>query len=183
MSNFLRPHVLYSPWNSPGQDTAVGSHSLLQWIFLTQESNRVSCIAGEFITRWDTRETIANIRITNKRRGTSQVGLLVKNLPVNAGDTCSIPGLEISTGEGISYPLQYSWASLVAQLVKNSPAMWSIPGLIRSPGKGKGYPLQYSGLENSMDCIVQGVAKSWTRLSIFHFHFYVYITWKFKNRC
>jgi len=39
-----------------------------------------------------------------------------------------------------------------------------IPGLGRSPGEGKGYPLQYSGLENSMDCIVHGVAKSWTRL-------------------
>ena len=33
-----------------------------------------------------------------------------------------------------------------------------------------GYPLQYSGLENSMDCIVCGVAKSQTRLSDFHFH-------------
>ena len=37
----------------------------------------------------------------------------------------------------------------------------SIPGLERSPGEGKGYPLQYSGLENSMDCIIHGVAKSW----------------------
>ena len=37
-----------------------------------------------------------------------------------------------------------------------------IPGLGRSHGEGKGYPLQYSGLENSMDCIVHGVAKSWT---------------------
>ena len=44
-----------------------------------------------------------------------------------------------------------------------------IPGLGRSPGEGKGYPLQYSGLENSMDCIVHGVAKSWTQLSDFHF--------------
>ena len=35
-----------------------------------------------------------------------------------------------------------------------------IPGLGRSPGEGKGYPLQCSGLENSMDCIVHGVAKS-----------------------
>ena len=41
----------------------------------------------------------------------------------------------------------------------------SIPGLGRSPGKAKGYPLQYSGLENSMDCIVYGVAKSQTQLS------------------
>ena len=37
-----------------------------------------------------------------------------------------------------------------------------IPGLGRSPGEGKGYPLQYSGLENSTDCIVHGVAKSRT---------------------
>ena len=58
------------------------------------------------------------------------------------------------------------WASLVAQLVKNPPArqdtwfqslFWE-----DSPGKGNGYPLQYSGLENSMDCIVHGVAKSRT---------------------
>ena len=45
----------------------------------------------------------------------------------------------------------------------------SIPGLGRSPGEGKGYSLQYSGLENSMDCIVHGVAKSRTRLSDFHY--------------
>ena len=43
----------------------------------------------------------------------------------------------------------------------------SMPGLGRSPGEGKGYPLQYSGLENSMDCIVHGVAKSWIQLSNF----------------
>ena len=35
-----------------------------------------------------------------------------------------IPGLGRSTGEGVGYPLQYSWASLVAQLVKNLPAIW-----------------------------------------------------------
>ena len=48
-----------------------------------------------------------------------------------------------------------------------------IPGLGRSPGEGKGYPLQYSGLENSMDYIVHGVAKSRTRLTDFHFDFTV----------
>jgi len=44
----------------------------------------------------------------------------------------------------------------------------------RSPGEGKGYPLQCSGLENSMNYVVHGVAKGWTRLSdftfTFHFH-------------
>ena len=49
-----------------------------------------------------------------------------------------------------------------------------IPGLGRSPGDGKGYPLQYSGLENSMEYIVCGIAKSWTRLSDFHFHLVIY---------
>ena len=60
-------------------------------------------------------------------------------------------------------------------MVKNLPAytedirdVGSIPGLERSPGEGKGYPLQYSDLENSMDCIVHGVAKSLTQLSDFH---------------
>ena len=72
-----------------------------------------------------------------------------------------IPGLGRSAGEGIGYPFQYSWASLVAQLVKNLPAgdLSSTPGLGRSSGEGKGYPLQYSGLENSMDCMVRGVAE------------------------
>ena len=41
----------------------------------------------------------------------------------NAGDPCLIPGSGRSTGEGIGYPLQYTWASLVAQLIKNPPAM------------------------------------------------------------
>ena len=46
-----------------------------------------------------------------------------KESACNAGDPSSIPGSGRSTGEGIGYPLQYSWASLVAQLVKNPPAM------------------------------------------------------------
>ena len=44
---------------------------------------------------------------------------LVKNLPAMQGDSGSIPGLGISAGGGIGYPLQYSWTSLVVQLVKN----------------------------------------------------------------
>jgi len=53
----------------------------------------------------------------------------------------------------------------VAQRVKESACnvgdLGSIPELGRSPGEGKSYLLQYSGLENSMDCIVYEVAKSW----------------------
>ena len=67
----------------------------------------------------------------------------------NAGDPNSIPGSGRSAGEGTGYPLQYSWASLVAQLVKNPPAMWET--WVQSLGwedpleKGKA---THSGLEN-----------------------------------
>ena len=58
-----------------------------------------------------------------------------KESACNAGDPGLIPGSGRSAGEGIGYPFQYSWASLVAQLVKNPPAMqetWvrKIPGTI-----------------------------------------------------
>ena len=77
---------------------------------------------------------------TRKGTGTSQFGLHIdavtiyingfpnssvgKESACNAGDPTSIPGSGISPGEGIGYPLQYSWASLVAQLLKNLPATW-----------------------------------------------------------
>ena len=47
-----------------------------------------------------------------------------KESTCNAGDLGSIPGSGRSLGEGIGHPLQYSWASFVAQLVENLPAMW-----------------------------------------------------------
>ena len=59
-------------------------------------------------------------------RGASQVALVVKNPLANARDirdVGSIPGSGRSPGGGIGYPLQYSWASLVAQMVKYLPAM------------------------------------------------------------
>ena len=99
-------------------------------------------------------------------------GEVGKESACNAGDPSSIPGSGRPAGEG----LQYSWVSLGAQLVKNPSAcnvgdLGSIPGLGGSPEEGKDYLLQHSGLENSMDCIVHGVAKSLTQLSNFHFHF------------
>ena len=47
-----------------------------------------------------------------------------KESACNTGDPGSIPGSGRSPGEGIGYPLQYCWASLVAQLVENLPTMW-----------------------------------------------------------
>ena len=50
--------------------------------------------------------------------------------------------------------------SLACKMCGNVGDLGSISGLGRSPGEGKGYLLQYSGLENSMDCLIHGVAES-----------------------
>ena len=78
----------------------------------------------------------------------------------NAGDPSSTPGSGRSSGES---------GSAGKESACNARDLGSIPELGRSPGEGKGYPLQYSALENSMYCIVHGVAKSWTRLRDFTF--------------
>ena len=71
-----------------------------------------------------------------------------KESACKAGEPSSIPGSGRPTGEGIGYPLQYSWASLVAQLVKNPPAnaedirdTGSIPGSGRFPWRRKWQPI------------------------------------------
>ena len=56
VSDSLRPHGLYSPWNSPGQNTGVSSLSLLQGSSQTRDPTQVSHIAGRFFTSWATRE-------------------------------------------------------------------------------------------------------------------------------
>ena len=82
----------------------------------------------------------------------------------NAGDPGSIPGLGRPTGEGIGYPFQYSWVSLVAQLVKKSPTMWEtwIQPLVWEDPLEKGKTIHSSILawRIILDCIVHGVTKS-----------------------
>ena len=94
-----------------------------------------------------------------------------KESACNAGDPSLIPGLGRSPGEGKGYPLQYSWASLVAQLIKNPPAMqetwvrslgWEDP-----PEKGKA---THSSIQAwRIPWAIHGVTKSQTWLSNFHF--------------
>ena len=71
--------------------------------------------------------------------------------------------------DGLSTPvfLGFPCGSAGKESSSNVGDLGLIPGLGRSPGGGKGYPLQYSGLENSMDCIVHGVAKSWAHWATF----------------
>ena len=68
----------------------------------------------------------------------------------------------------------------------NTGDLGLIPGLGRSPREGKGYSLQYSDLENSMDCVVHGVAKSQTRLSDFKLKVHKYthmFVWIYVYSC
>ena len=69
----------------------------------------------------------------------------------NAGNPSLIPGSGSSLGERIGYPLQYSWASLVAQTVENPEDLGSTLGWEDSPGERCGNPLSYSCLANAVD--------------------------------
>ena len=95
-----------------------------------------------------------------------------KESACNAGDLGSIPGLGRSAGEGIGYPLQYSWASLLAQMVKNLPRadLDLIPGLEDPLEEGMTTHSSILAWRISMDrgawrVTVHGVANSRTRLS------------------
>ena len=99
-----------------------------------------------------------------------------RELACNAGDPRSIPGLGRSPGEGIGYPLQYSWASLVAQMVKNPPAVWDLGSILgwEDPLE-KGTAIHSSILawripvdRGAWWAKAHGVTKSWTWLSNFH---------------
>ena len=122
-----------------------------------------------------------------RKKGASRVAQLVKKSAYNAGDPRSILQSGSFPGEGIGYPPQYSWVSLVAQRITcNVGDMGLIPGLGRSPGGGHGSPLKYSCLENPMKRGTQkrGVhraAKSWTRQKQLSTHTRMYMSQLFFN--
>ena len=97
-----------------------------------------------------------------------------KEFACNAGDPGWFLGQEDPSWRRDRLPTPVFWGFPCGSAGKESACnvgdLSLIPALGRSPGEGNGYPLQYSGLENSIECIVHGVAKSQTRLSDFHFH-------------
>ena len=97
-----------------------------------------------------------------------------KESTCNTGDPSSIPGSGRSAGEGIGYPLQYSWASLVANLVMNLPAMWEtwVPSLGWEDLLEKGKAAHSSILAWRIPWTLDHnrVSKSWTWLRNLHFH-------------
>ena len=104
MFDSLWPHGLYSPWNSPGQNTQVSRCSFLQGIFPTQELN-----PGLLHCRW----ILYQLSCQGSPINTGQIkgfpgGSSVKKSACNAGDLGSIPGLGRFPGEGNGNSLQYS---------------------------------------------------------------------------
>ena len=96
MSDTLRPHGLYSPWDSPGQDTGVGSLSFLQGIFPTQGSNPGLLHCGQILYHLSHHfkmSWVGYIFIIKEITGFPD-GTVVKNLPANAGDT-RVAGLNL----------------------------------------------------------------------------------------
>ena len=88
-----------------------------------------------------------------------------KESACNAGDPGSRPGSERPAGEGIGDPLQYSWTSLVAQLVKNPPQCGRPvfdPWVGKIPWRRERLPTPVFWPGEFMDYVVHGVAKSWT---------------------
>ena len=107
--------------------------SVLAWrVPGTGEPGRLPSM-GSHRVRHDWSDLAAAAAAACKSKGypDSSIG---KESACNPGDPSSISGSGRSSGEGIGYPLQYSWSSLVAQLVKNLPAMWET--CIQSLGLG-----------------------------------------------
>ena len=94
----------------------------------------------------------------------SLIAQLVKNLPAVQETLLQFVGKICWRRDRLPTPvfLGFPGGSAGKESTCNVGDLSSIPGLGRSPGEGKGYSLQYSGLENSVDCIVHGVAKSQT---------------------
>ena len=129
----------------------MGTNNLLKFLGLIcvseQETEKIEAIFKKFNmkTKWE-RERRKERVVGWRKRKTGRLGLVDKNYydssvgkesASDAGDPGWNPGSGRSTAEGTGYPLQYSWASLVAQLVKNPLAMWTSNPAIHGPVKSQ----------------------------------------------
>ena len=162
------PHGLYTPWNSPGQDTGVGRHSLLQGIFPTQESNpglpHCRWILYQLSHKASVPEMTGALKTLENQRVTVlgsfhlasgfPSGSDGKESACNAGDAGLIPASGRYSGEGlpegIPTPVFSGFPGGTGS--KESASIMGdlglIPGLGRSYGEGHGNPLQYTCLGN-----------------------------------
>ena len=168
----LWPARLFCPLNSPGKNTEVGSHSILQGIFLIKGSNLGLPHCRQVLNhpsrqgRPETNYFWANSFRVSYKKKTHRRGMRMETMAVS----CWL---------GIAFDhLNNVWVfpggSDNKESACNAGDPGSIPGSRRSPGEGNGNPLQYSCLENLMDggtwqATYHGVAKSRTWLSDFTF--------------
>ena len=142
MSNSLQPRGLYHPWNSPGQNTGVGSLSFLQGIFPTQGSNpdlphcsqilyQVSHKGSSRILEWVAYPFSS---------GSSRPAGIKPGSPALQAD--SLPA-----GPQLLLCKQFS----IQSIKNNKNKIFILPSFILSLGEGNGTPLQYSCLENPKD--------------------------------
>ena len=142
MSDSLWPHGFLCPWTSPGKNTRVGCHFLLQ--------------------HWNHGQSF---HILSKKPWYLIFFHLHNCSSLWLGYCLSLVYILYFSSSFKSFPC----GSAGKEPACNAGDLGLIPGLERSPGEGNSYPLQYSGLENSMDCIVHRVTKIQTQLSDFHF--------------
>ena len=175
----MRPHRWHStrlphPWDSPGKNTGVGCHFLLQCVKVKSQSEVVQ-LCPTLSDPMDCSPPGSSIH------GIFQARVLECHCLCLLRDICYvwlILAFEIMSCHLLLIAKIRCWFSTWLgfpcgsdgkESTCNVGDLDSIPGLGRSPGEGNGYLLQYSGLENSMDCIVHGISKSRTQLSDFHF--------------
>ena len=193
MSNTLWPHGLYSPWNSPGQNTGVGNLFLLQGICPTQGSNPGLLHCRRILFHLSHKGNPFNKHLTNLEMTAEpwhfctvpQLGSVVSCRACRKSENSTkIRALKLwLLREKNSVRREERQEDIYTRLGKcfpggsdgkepacNAGDLGSVPGLGRSPGEGNGNSLQYSCLENPMDrgtwwVTVHGVTKSQTWLS------------------
>ena len=97
MLDSLRLHGLYSPWNSPGQNTGVGSCSLLQGSSQPRDRTQVSCIEGRFFTNWAIRDNGEALEVLNRKMSRPHCCCSVTKSCTTLHDhmDCSRPGFPV----------------------------------------------------------------------------------------
>ena len=195
MSNSLWPHGLHSPWNSPGQNTGVGSLSFLQGIFPTQGLNpglphcrqilyQLSHKGSPRIPEWVAYPFSNGSSRPRNRTGVSCIAggfftnWAMREAPVYDKDSYKLKRKSFflkteSVIRSFYHMRGVAWSLSSKEFACNAGDLGLIPGSGRSPGERNGYSLQCSCLEKCMDrrawwATVHGVSKSQTGLSDKH---------------
>ena len=177
MSDSMWPHGLQHArllCPSPPPRVCPSSYSLNQWRYLTISSP--AALFSFCLQSFQTSESALRIRWARYwsfgfsiSPSNEYSGLI--SFKIDWFDLSAIQDTKLRGKKSIFFYSQHFCpdSSVGKESTCNEGDLSLMSGLGRSPGEGKGYPLQYSGLENSMDCIGHGVAKSWTWLSTFTF--------------